>query len=61
MGTLLSRSTWTKISVFHKEVAFFSFETYLYRIFLARIRNQRLRIDPVPNFSSIAQKILTQF
>ena len=25
--------------------------------FLARIRNQRLRIDPLPNFSSIGQKI----
>ena len=31
-------------------MAFFSFKMYLYRIFLARIRNQHLRIDPCAKF-----------
>ena len=31
-------------------MAFFSFETYLYRIFLAGIGNQHLRIDPYAKF-----------
>ena len=39
MATLLSRSTWAKISVFRKIMAFW-----------ARIRNQRLRIDPCAKF-----------
>ena len=38
-----------KFQLFVKMV-FFSFKTYLYRIFLARIRNQRLRIDPCAKF-----------
>ena len=49
MATLLSRTAWAKISVFRKKMAFFfSFKTYLYR--MARIRNQRLRIDPCAKF-----------
>ena len=50
MAKLLSRSAWAKSSVFRKRTAFFSFKTYLYRIFLARIRNQRLTIDPCAKF-----------
>ena len=51
MATLLLRSAWAKISVFQFFVmAFFSFKTYLISDFLARIRDQRLRIDPCAKF-----------
>ena len=50
MATLLSKNAWAKILVFHKRMAFFSFKTYLCRIFLARIPTQRLRIDPCAKF-----------
>ena len=49
MATLLSRSTWAKISVFVKK-SHFSPSKRIYIGFLARIRNQRLRIDPCAKF-----------
>ena len=49
MATLLSRSAWAKISVFRKKWPF-SPSKLIISDFLARIRNQRLRIDPCPKF-----------
>ena len=49
MATLLSRSTWTKISVFHKNGIFLLKNVFI-SDFLARIRNQPLRIDPCAKF-----------
>ena len=49
MPTLLSRSTWAKISVFRKKWSF-SPSKRIYIGLLARIRNQRLRIDPCAKF-----------
>ena len=57
MATLLSRSTWAKISVFHKKWPFLSFKTYLYRIFWLELEISASELTPVPNFSSIGQKI----
>ena len=50
MATLLSRSTWAKFSVFRKKNGSFHLQNVLISIFLARIRNQRLRIDPCSKF-----------
>ena len=49
MATFLSKSAWAKISVFRKKMAFFSFKS-IHIGFLARIRNQRLRIDLCARF-----------
>ena len=50
MATLLSRSTWAKISVFCKKWHFSPSKRIYIGLFLARIRNQRLRIDPPAKF-----------
>ena len=47
--TLLSRSTWAKISVFRKRWPFLLQNVFI-SDFLARIRHQRLRIDPCAKF-----------
>ena len=49
MATLLSRSVWAKISVFVKNGIFLLQNVFILD-FLARIRNQRLRIDPCAKF-----------
>ena len=49
MATLLSRSVWAKISVFRKNGPFLLKNVFI-SDFLARIRNQRLRIDPCAKF-----------
>ena len=49
MATLLSRSAWAKLSVFRKKWHF-SPSKRIYIGFLARIQNQRLRIDPCTKF-----------
>ena len=49
MPTLLSRSAWAKISVFRKKWPF-SPSKRIYIGLLARIRNQRLGIDPCAKF-----------
>ena len=50
MATLLSRSAWAKISVFLEKMAFFLFQNVFISDFLARIRNQGLRIDLCTKF-----------
>ena len=50
MATLLSRSAWAKISVFRKKWPFSPSKRTYIGFFLARIRNQRLRIDPCAKF-----------
>ena len=50
MGTLLSRSAWAKISVFRKKNGIFLLQNVFMSDFLARIRNQRLRIDLCAKF-----------
>ena len=52
MATLLSRSAWAKISVFRKKWPFSPSKRIQVFIsdFLARIRNQHLRIDPCAKF-----------
>ena len=45
MATFLSRSSWQKMSVFRKEKWPFLLQNVFVSDFLARIRNQRLRID----------------
>ena len=49
MATFLSRSAWTKIQVFVKNRIFLLQNAFV-SDFLARIRNQRLRIDPCAKF-----------
>ena len=49
MAIILSRSTWAKISVFRKN-GIFLLQNVFISDFLARIRNQRLRIDPCAKF-----------
>ena len=49
MATLLSRSTWAKFSVFLKNDLFLLQNVFI-SDFLARIRNQRFRIDPHAKF-----------
>ena len=49
MATLLSQSTWAKISVFRKEWPFSPSNLFI-SDFLAGIQNQRLRIDPCAKF-----------
>ena len=49
MATLLSRSAWTKNSVFRKKWPF-SPSKRIYIEFLARIRNQHLKIEPCAKF-----------
>ena len=49
MATLLSRSAWAKISVFHKKWHF-SPSKRIYIGFLAQNRNQRFKIDPCAKF-----------
>ena len=49
MAILLSSSTWEKFSVFRK-TWHFSPSKRIYIGFLARIQNQRLRIDPCAKF-----------
>ena len=51
MATLLSRSACAKISVFRKKWPFL-LQNVLISDFLARIRNQRLRIYPCAKFQS---------
>ena len=48
MARLLSRSTWEKFSVFHKEWPFLAQNVFISN-FLVQIRNQHLRIDPCAN------------
>ena len=50
MATLLSRSPWAKISVFRKKNGLFLLQNVFISDFLARIRNQRLKIDPCAKF-----------
>ena len=50
MATLLSRSTWAKISVFRKKNPMFLLQNVFLLNFLARIRPQRLRIDLCAKF-----------
>ena len=50
MATPLSRSAWAKISVFRKKWHFSSLKRVHIGFSLARIRNQRLRIDPCAKF-----------
>ena len=49
MATFLSRSTWAKISVFLKNGLFLLRNVFI-SDFLARIRNQRLRINSCDKF-----------
>ena len=49
MATLLSRSAWAKISFFRKKWPFSPKNVFILD-FLARIRNQRLRIDRCAKF-----------
>ena len=63
MAALLSRSAWAKVSVFHIN-GFFLLQNVFISDFLARIRNQRLRIDPFAKFQlhwtkDIGTQILT--
>ena len=49
MATLLSRSTWAKISVFHTKSHFLLQNVFISDL-LAQIRNQHLRIDLYAKF-----------
>ena len=49
MARLLSRSTWEKFSIFHKEWPFLAQNVFISK-FLVHIRNQHLRIDPCAKF-----------
>ena len=49
MATLLSRSVWAKISLFRKNGLFLLQNLFISDVW-ARIRNQRLRIDPCAKF-----------
>ena len=55
MAMLLLRSTWGKISIFSLKKLLYSRSKGIHIGFLVHIRNQRLKIDPVPNFSQIGQ------
>ena len=57
LARILSRSSSAKISVFRKDMAFFSFKMYLYRIFWLEFELSASELTPVPNFSSIGQKV----
>ena len=58
MATLLSRSTWAKISVFHKNNGIFLLQNvFISDFFLLEFEISASELIPEPNFNSIGQKI----
>ena len=57
MATLLSRSAWAKISVFCKEWPFSPSERIYIGFFCLEFEISAPELTPVPNLSSIGQKI----
>ena len=57
MATLLSRSAWAKISVFRKNGLFLLQNVFILDFFWLEFEISASELTPVPNFSSIGQKI----
>ena len=57
MATLLSRSAWAKISVFRKKMAFSPSKCIYIGFVWLGFEISASEFTPVPNFSSIGQKI----
>ena len=57
MATLLSRSAWAKISVFRRKWHFSPSKRIYIGFFWLEFEISASELTPVPNFSSIGQKI----